>query len=88
MYQVLSQIESYDNLIPFMVDALKSCTDLSNDVMSYCIINQVQKTIMKNTFKRIICEECSAGNCSFSIYIFFSSLQLLILDMLTLHIKV
>ena len=46
------------------------------------------KTIMKYTFKRIICEECSAGDCSFSIYIFFSSLQLLILDMLTLHIKV
>ena len=43
---------------------------------------------MKYTFKRIICEECSAGICSFSIYIFFSSLQQLILDMLTLHIKV
>ena len=46
------------------------------------------KTIINNTVKRIICEEYSAGNCSFSIYIFFSLLQLLILDMLTLHIKV
>ena len=46
MSQVLSQIESYDNLIPFMVDALKTCTGLSNDVMSYCIINQVIKVFI------------------------------------------
>ena len=40
---VLNQIESYDNLIPYMVDALESCSTLSNDVMAYCIINQLGK---------------------------------------------
>ena len=40
---VLNQIESYDNLIPYIVDALKSCSALSNDVMTYCIINQLDK---------------------------------------------
>ena len=38
---MLNQIESFDNLIPYVVDALKCCTPLSNDVMAYCIVNQV-----------------------------------------------
>ena len=40
---VLNQIESYDNLIPYMVEALKTCSALSNDVMTYCIVNQLGK---------------------------------------------
>lgn len=41
--QVLSQIEAYENMIPYIVDALKCSTKLSNDVMAYCIINQLGK---------------------------------------------
>lgn len=41
--QVLNQIEAYENMIPYIVDALKCSTKLSNDVMAYCIINQLGK---------------------------------------------
>jgi THO complex subunit 2 len=44
---VLNQIESYDNLIPYMVEALKTCSALSNDVMTYCIVNQLGKDTEK-----------------------------------------
>ena len=69
MYQVLSQIESYDNLIPFMVDALKSCTDLSNDVMSYCIINQVKKLSLKVPSKELFVTNVLQG-IVLSVFIF------------------
>ena len=69
MHQVLSQIESYDNLIPFMVDALKSCTDLSNDVMSYCIINQVQILSWKIPSKELFVKNVLQG-IVLSVFIF------------------
>ena len=40
---ILGQIEAFDNLIPFIVDALRYSTDLSRDVMAYCIVNQLRK---------------------------------------------
>ena len=67
---MLGQIESYDNLIPFMVEALKSCTDLSNDVMSYCIINQVRKFCLKHLLKNLP-ERIFFSVCYFSIQFFF-----------------
>jgi hypothetical protein len=41
--EVLNQIEAFDNLIPYVVDALKCSTKLSNDVLAYCILNQLRK---------------------------------------------
>ena len=40
---ILSQIESYDNMIPFVVDALKYATELAKDVMSYALLTQLRK---------------------------------------------
>jgi THO complex subunit 2 len=40
---ILSQIESFDNLIPIIVDALRYSTQLSRDVMAYLMIAQLQK---------------------------------------------
>lgn len=38
---ILSQIESYDNLVDVMVDALRYCTPLSLDVLSSCILGRL-----------------------------------------------
>ena len=40
---ILNSIQVFDNLIPFVVDALKYTTDLSRDVMAYALIIQLQK---------------------------------------------
>lgn len=40
---VLSQVEAFDNLIPYMVDALKFTTELARDVMAYTLIAQLKK---------------------------------------------
>lgn len=40
---ILNSIQAYDNLIPFVVDALKYTTDLSRDVMAFALIVQLQK---------------------------------------------
>lgn len=40
---ILSQIEAYDNMIPFVVDALKYATELAKDVMSYTLLMQLRK---------------------------------------------
>lgn len=40
---ILNSIQVFDNLIPFVVDALKYTTDLSRDVMAYALIVQLQK---------------------------------------------
>jgi THO complex subunit 2 len=40
---ILSQIESFDNLIPFVVDSIKHSTPLARDCMAYCLIIQLQK---------------------------------------------
>lgn len=40
---VLNQVESFDNLIPFMVDALKFSTELARDVMAYSLVSQLRK---------------------------------------------
>lgn len=39
---ILSQIENFDNLIPFAVEALKYSNDLSRDVMTYCLVAQLK----------------------------------------------
>lgn len=39
---VLNQIESFDNLIPFAVEALKYSSDLSRDAMAYCLVSQLK----------------------------------------------
>ncbi len=44
---ILSSIEVFDNLIPFVVDALKYITDLSRDVMAYLLVVQLQKDSQK-----------------------------------------
>lgn len=38
LWQMLGQIQIYDNLISPMVDSLKYITNLSYDVLGYCII--------------------------------------------------
>lgn len=40
---VLGQVEAFDNLIPYMVDALKFSTELSKDVMAYSLVSQLKK---------------------------------------------
>jgi hypothetical protein len=40
---VLSQVEAFDNLIPYMVDTLKFSTELSKDVMAYSLVSQLKK---------------------------------------------
>lgn len=40
---ILSQIEVYDNMIPFVVDALKYTTDLARDILSYALVSQLHK---------------------------------------------
>jgi THO complex subunit 2 len=40
---ILNQIESFDNMIPIIVDALRYSTQLSRDVMAYLMIVQLQK---------------------------------------------
>ena len=40
---ILTQVEAFDNLIPFMVDSLKFSTDLAKDVMAYSLISQLKK---------------------------------------------
>ena len=40
---ILGQIEVYDNMIPFVVDALKYTTELAKDAMAYILLNQLRK---------------------------------------------
>ena len=40
---VLSQVEVFDNLIPYMVDTLKFSTELARDVMAYSLVSQLKK---------------------------------------------
>ena len=40
---ILGQIEAYDNLIPFVVDALKHATQLSKDVLAFALLGQLSK---------------------------------------------
>ena len=40
---VLTQIESYDNLIPFIAESLKYGTFLAKDCMAYCMLIQLHK---------------------------------------------
>lgn len=44
---ILNSIEVFDNMIPFVVDALKYTTDLSRDVMAYALYVQLQKDSQK-----------------------------------------
>ena len=41
-HHILSQIEAYDNLIPYVVDALKYSTLLAKDVLAYALLAQVK----------------------------------------------
>lgn len=41
---ILGQIESYDNLVGVMVDALRYATPLSLDVLSFCILSRLSVT--------------------------------------------
>ncbi|KAL7559738.1 hypothetical protein ACA910_003320 [Epithemia clementina (nom. ined.)] len=41
---ILGQIESYDNLVQVMVDALRFATPLSLDVLAYCILGRLDGT--------------------------------------------
>lgn len=40
---ILSQIETYDNMIPFVVDGLKYTTELARDVLSFALVSQLHK---------------------------------------------
>jgi len=44
---ILSRVEAFDNLIPFVIDALKYSTELSRDCMSYCLVSQLRKDSCK-----------------------------------------
>lgn len=46
-HHILSQIEVYDNMIPFVVDALKYTTDLAKDVMAFTLLCQLDKSSEK-----------------------------------------
>ena len=41
--QVLSQVSAYENLIPFVVEALKYSTGLSQDTMAYSLVAMLRK---------------------------------------------
>ena len=41
--QVLSQVSAYENLIPFVVEALKYSTALSQDTMAYSLVSLLRK---------------------------------------------
>eukprot|EP01041_Mallomonas_annulata_P007237 gene7237-14767_t len=40
---ILTQVEYFDNLIPFIVEALRNTTDLSRDTLAFSFIIQLQK---------------------------------------------
>jgi len=40
---ILSQIESFDNLIPLVVEALKYTTEIAKDTMAFCLLQQLLK---------------------------------------------
>lgn len=44
---ILSRIEAFENLIPFVIDAFKYSTDFSRDCMSYCLVSQLRKDSCK-----------------------------------------
>jgi THO complex subunit 2 len=44
---VIDQIQNYDSLIPYIVDALKYSTALARDVMAFCLVKQLQKNSEK-----------------------------------------
>ena len=46
-HHILSQIAVYDNMIPFVVDALKYTTDLGKDVMSFTFLCQLNRSSEK-----------------------------------------
>lgn len=40
---MLAQLECYENLIPFVVEALRYSTELPRDVLSYCLVLSMQR---------------------------------------------
>lgn len=40
---ILNQIEHYDNLIPYVVEALKYASDLAKDTLSYFFVVSLQR---------------------------------------------
>jgi Transcription- and export-related complex subunit len=40
---MLAQIENFDNLIPYVVEALKYTSELARDCLSFCLLKQLQK---------------------------------------------
>jgi THO complex subunit 2 len=47
---ILNQIEHYDNLIPYVVEALKYTSDLAKDTLSYFFVIQLQRDENKMRF--------------------------------------
>ena len=45
--QVVGQVEAFDNLVPFIVEALHHNTRLACDVMAYCIVNLLGRNSLK-----------------------------------------
>jgi hypothetical protein len=39
---ILSKVEAFDELIPFAVEALKYCSDLSREAMAFCLVSQLR----------------------------------------------
>ena len=49
---VLGQVEAFDNLIPFMVEALKFSTELTADVMAYSLVGQLKRGDASSKLKK------------------------------------
>ena len=48
---MLNQIEAYENLIPYVVDALKYSTPLSRDVLAYALLGQLGSSSSRERLK-------------------------------------
>ena len=43
MNYMLAQVENFDNLIPYVIEALRFSTDLSRDAFAFCILDHLNK---------------------------------------------
>jgi THO complex subunit 2 len=61
---ILSQVESYDNLIDMMVEAVRFVTPLGLDVLGYCILSRLEGTSDSGNRNRMKGKQhCSAPGC-------------------------
>jgi THO complex subunit 2 len=74
---ILSQVESYDNLIDMMVEAVRFVTPLGLDVLGYCILSRLEGTSDSGNRNRMKGkQQCSAPKLAeYAETYFFGSLS-------------